>query len=85
MKEATTTNVVKFLVENVFHNFGVPEVIHSNNGQQFVSKEFGKMMESYKIDHLRTAVHSPQSNAAERVNQSVLTAIRLYLEEDHRE
>lgn len=85
MKEATTTNVVRFLTENVFHNFGVPEVIHSDNGQQFVSKEFKKMLECYKINHLRTAVHSPQSNAAERVNQSVLTAIRLYLENDHRE
>ncbi|KAI8124554.1 hypothetical protein CVS40_4882 [Lucilia cuprina] len=34
---------------------------------------------------MKTAVHSPQSNASERVNQSVLSAIRAYLQNDHRE
>ena len=85
MREATTTNVVKFLIDQVFHNFGVPEVIHSDNGKQFVSKEFEKMINGYQITHIRTAVYSPQSNAAERVNQSVLAAIRSYLSNDHRE
>lgn len=85
MREATSRNVIKFLSEQVFHNFGVPETIHSDNGQQFVSKEFVQMIENYKIKHMRTAVHSPQSNAAERVNQSILVAIRTYLRDDHRE
>lgn len=43
------------------------------------------MIDTYKIKHIRTAVYSPQSNAAERVNQSVLAAIRAYLQEDHRD
>lgn len=43
------------------------------------------MMDSYKIKHLKTAYYAPQSNASERVNQSVITAIRTYLEEDHRD
>lgn len=85
MREATAKNVIKFLVEQVFHDFGVPEVIHSDNGKQFTCKEFQKMTQDYGINHMRTAVHSPQSNAAERVNQSVLAAIRTYLNNDHRE
>lgn len=85
MREATASNVVRFLTEHVFHTFGVPEVIHSDNGQQFLSKEFKKLLELYKIDHIRTAVHSPQANASERVNQSVLSAIRAYMQNDHRE
>ncbi|XP_070140470.1 uncharacterized protein [Drosophila kikkawai] len=85
MKEATTVEVVKFLTKTIFHTFGVPEIIHSDNGKQFVAKRFREMVEQYKIKHLRTAVYSPQSNAAERVNQSVLNAIRAYLEEDHRD
>nr|XP_041632289.1 uncharacterized protein LOC121502652 [Drosophila kikkawai] len=68
MKEATTVEVVKFLTKTIFHTFGVPEIIHSDNGKQFVAKRFREM-----------------SNAAERVNQSVLNAIRAYLEEDHRD
>lgn len=85
MKEATTNNVIRFLVNEIFHKFGVPEVIHSDNGAQFIAKGFQKMTETYKIRHLRTAVYSPQSNASERVNQSVLAAIRAYLHDDHRD
>lgn len=85
MKEATPINVIRFLTERVFHNFGVPEVIHSDNGKQFVAKEYKKMLQDYDIIHIRTAVHSPQSNASERVNQSVLAAIRAYMENDHRD
>lgn len=32
---------------------------------------------------MKTATHSPQANASERVNQSILSAIRTYLQEDH--
>lgn len=85
MREATASNVVKFLTEEIFHKFGVPETIHSDNGQQFISKQFSKMIETYSIKHLKTAYYSPQSNAAERVNQSVLSAIRSYLKTDHRD
>ena len=84
MKEATGSNVVKFLVHEIFHKFGVPETLHTDNGKQFIGKEFQKMTENNGINHLRTAVYSPQSNASERVNQSVLAAIRSYLDQDHR-
>lgn len=85
MKEASTRYVVKFLIEDIFRKFGVPEIIHSDNGPQFTSKQFQEMINTYGIDHLRTAPYSPQSNASERVNQSVIAAIRAYLENDHRD
>ncbi|KAM8718390.1 hypothetical protein ACLKA7_001583 [Drosophila subpalustris] len=85
MRDATASCVVSFLVQEVFLKFGVPEVIHSDNGRQFTGKVFEEMTQAYGIHHLRTAVYSPQSNAAERVNRSVLAAIRAYLESDHRE
>lgn len=85
MKEATTANVVQFLVHEIFHKFGVPEIIHSDNGSQFVSKSFENLLTSYKIQHIKTPVYSPSSNASERVNQSILAAIRAYLDEDHRD
>lgn len=43
------------------------------------------MIENYKLQHLTTAFYSPQSNASERVNQSVLAAIRTYVENYHRD
>lgn len=58
MRDATTINVIKFLLSGIFH---------------------------YKIKHIKTAVYSPQSNASEGVNQSVIAAIRAYLNDDHRD
>lgn len=63
MKEASKRYVVKFLIEDIFRKFGVPEIIHSDNGPQFTSKQFQEMINTYDIDHLRTALYSPQSNA----------------------
>lgn len=85
MKEATANQVVKFLVEDVFRKFGVPETIHRDNGAQFTAKHFQSMIEKYRINHMKTAPYSPQSNASERVNQSVIAAIRAYLEHHHRD
>ena len=82
---ANSRNVVKFLIGEVFHKFGVPETILSDNGKQFTSQNFAEMMKNYGIKHLKTPVHAPQANASERVNQSVLAAIRTYMETDQRE
>ena len=85
MREATAKNVVKFLISEIFFKFGVPETILCDNGKQFVSKEYKNMIEAFGIQDSKTAFYSPQSNAAERVNQTVLQAIRSYLDADHRE
>ena len=85
MEEATASNVINFLVNEVFLKFGTPQTIHSDNGKQFTSKEFQNLVNTYQINHLKTAFYSPQANAAERVNQSILSAIRAYLKTDHRD
>lgn len=43
---------------------------------------FKSLLERYGVHHIRTATHSPQSNASERVNCSILAAIRAYIPED---
>lgn len=83
MREATAKKVVEFLVQDIFHTFGTPEIIHSDNGKQFLSNEFQQMIKAFKINHMTTAAYAPQSNASERVNRSILAGIRAYLDEDH--
>jgi len=41
--------VIKFLETKIFHQYRVPEFIHSDNGKQFVSQIFGEIMTSYGI------------------------------------
>lgn len=80
--KATSAVVMRFLREEVLTVFGVPEIIHTDNGKQFVAHDFEAMLEQYGIKHVRTANYSPQSNASERVNQSVLAAIRVNIGSD---
>lgn len=45
---------------------------------------FEEMVDRFGVQHIKTAIHSPQSNAAMRVNRNVL-AIQSFLDKDHRE
>lgn len=82
LRKASAQEVVRFLEQDVFHMFGVPESVWSDNGVQFIAKEFKALTDRYGVNHIRTASHSPQSNASERVNRSLLAAIRSYISQD---
>ena len=44
MPEATARRVTDFLRNEIFHKFGVPETVHTDNGVQFSAKEFENLM-----------------------------------------
>lgn len=71
--------------KDILSIFGTPESIFSDNGKQFVCEIFQKMLKVYGITHLKPPYYSPQANASERVNRSIIAAIRAYIKEDHRE
>ncbi|XP_037930734.1 uncharacterized protein LOC119665579 [Teleopsis dalmanni] len=66
------------------YTFGVPECMHSDNGKQFISEAFNSFLQKYGVKHIRTGLYSPQANAAERVNQSVLQFVHSYIQENQR-
>lgn len=82
LRKATASEITRFLEKQVFNMFGVPESVWSDNGVQFVSREFRALLELFGVKHITTASHSPQSNASERVNRSILAAIRSYVSDD---
>lgn len=83
MPDATASRVSNFLEEKVFKVFSVPESIMSDNGRQFISKIFKDLLNKYGVRHVLTPKYSPQSNSSERVNRSILAAIRGYINENH--
>lgn len=85
LKKFTSKAVQDFLLHQIFHSFGVPETIVSDNGTQFKAHEFNAFLTELGINHTYTALYSPQSNAAERVNRSLLAAVRSYLKHDQTE
>lgn len=67
MTDKSAKSVARALWETM-SNFGVPKVIQSDNGTEFVNKVVGEMTTLLGIDHRLTAVYHPQANgAAERM------------------
>lgn len=83
LRNATSASIVNYLEKDVFHLFGIPETIFSDNGKQFVSKLMADLCKTYGVKQLFTAIYAPQANASERVNRSILAAIRAYIKSDH--
>lgn len=85
MREAKTGPMVTFLENMIFLLLGVPEIVISDNGVQFTSKEFDRLLKRYHITHWRNANYHPANNPTERVNRVIVAAIRTYLKGNHRE
>ena len=59
----TTSSIVGFLSE-MFARWSVPEEIISDNGRQFVSRDFEQFLNQLNIKHSKTALYHSQSNCA---------------------
>ena len=82
LKKFCTASIITFLENNIFHAYGVPEIVVSDNGPQFKSSLFSQFLAKYGVRHMFTPIYSPQSNSSERVNRSVIAAIRSYISKD---
>ena len=77
----TSAVIVKCLTD-LFSRFGLPEVLVSDNGVQFVSNEFELFLKSCNIKHVKSSLFFPQSNGlVERFNRTLKEAIRMAVAE----
>lgn len=84
-RQATSESLVPFVENMVFQLFGVPEIVLTDNGTQFVGKSFQELLRRYNVTHWRTPNYHPQINDAERVNRVLTTAIRATIKNNHKE
>ena len=65
------------LYKNIYTKFGVPEVVHTDRGQTFLSNVLKQVNELLSIKHTVTTPYRPQSNGAcERLNSTIIARIR---------
>ena len=77
MKSITTEKTIEAL-ESIFAVHGLPVTLSSDNGPQFVSKEFSEYLETNGIKHRRVTPYWPPANGeVERQNRSVLKALKI--------
>lgn len=76
--------IITYLRDEIFTCYGVPEVLVSDNGTQFKSKN-SKIFCPNLGCRICCTVYSPQANARERMNRTLNVALRSYAREDHRQ
>lgn len=85
LRAATAKLVAQQLEDEVFMVFGVPKYIICDNGSEFIGSPVKKLAQDYNCKLLLNASRHPQANPAERVNRDIVTMLRAYVKENHRE
>jgi ribonuclease HI len=84
VKNIKTSEVLRFLNDYVLAIHGAPEVIITDRGSQFTSKEWKDVMDECKLKHNLTCAYHPQANGIdERVNGTIVRILRHYVDKYH--
>ena len=86
MPNIEARTVAKILVEEVVCRFGIPDVIHSDQGKQFESRLFLEMCNLLQIQKTRTTPYHPQSDGmVERINKTLTTMLSMFVKDYQRD
>lgn len=84
LRTATANTVTNALKECVLMRFGGIKTLISDNAKCFTSKQFKDTIKKYGIEHRLTAPYTPQCNPTERINRTLETMIKTFIEKNHR-
>lgn len=84
VRSAKASSLIRFLEEQVFLTYGVPESLICDNGPQMRSKEFRQLCEKYHTRICYTAYYNPKADPVERYNKVVKTMISSYIGDNHK-
>ena len=77
-KSYSAQDVARFLKEK-WDQFGYPEAIVSDNGPQFIGRNFEKFLADHDVHHYRAAVYNPTENGlVERWNRYLKGVCKLF-------
>uniref|UniRef100_A0A8C1VC12 Gypsy retrotransposon integrase-like protein 1 n=1 Tax=Cyprinus carpio TaxID=7962 RepID=A0A8C1VC12_CYPCA len=83
VREATAQVATSKLLSEVFARHGTPTYLISDRGSPFISELFNHVLITLGSEHRLATAYHPQTNATERVNRSLKTAIRAYVGTKH--
>ena len=76
--QSTVTSKIIMALKEIFARFGNPYSLKTDNGPQFVSREFEEFLHECGIEHRRSPPLWPQANGeVERQNRSLLKALKV--------
>lgn len=72
LRNITQEDAVKFVREHIITRFGIPVVLVSDNGTQFIGRKFTKYLSDLGIKHRKASVCHPQSNGQVEVTNRII-------------
>lgn len=85
LRSSTAQVVTKHLEQDVFLLFGVPRLLLCDNGPQYTSKVFSRLLKDYGVGVRYNAFYHPQANPTERYNRTLKTMLSMYVSDSHRD
>lgn len=85
LRQATTPALIRAFRERILGRFGAPKVLITDNGKQFVSRQFRQFLEEIGTRQQSTAPYTPQENPTERMNRTIKTMLAQYTTENQRQ
>lgn len=82
LREAKAPKIAKFLEEQVFLMFGVPQILMCDNGTEFSNVILRSLATKYGVKIWYNAKYHAQVNPTERTNRTIGAAIRSYLKDN---
>ena len=74
--------VARIVYDNIITRYGCPHTLLSDNGPSFIAKIVEELCLIMSVKKIFTTAHHPQSNGlVERVNSTVLSTLRSYVDE----
>ena len=81
MPDQTAERIVRALI-GIFSRFGIPEILHSDQGRNFESTILKETCAAFGIVKARTTSYHPQGDGmVERFNRTLLQLLRAYVQQ----
>ena len=72
LNHADAQSITQFIYEDIICRHGVPTILSSDRGTEFINELVTALTNMYKIKHIRTTAYHPQGNGqVERINKTI--------------
>jgi hypothetical protein len=83
IEKQDANTIAKVFVENVILKFGIPQVVLTDQGSNFLSELFKEVCQLLRIKKIQTTAFRPQSNGSlERTHKTLTEYLRHFIAED---
>ena len=82
LRDQKATTITDAVVK-ICSNFGMPKILHSDQGRNFESTLFNQVLKAFGIKKCRATAYHPQGDGmVERFNRSLLQLLRCYVDSE---